>query len=49
MSFILRILVVAAICYGLSRLLSGVYVSDFWTAIIFAVVLAILDTFNQFW
>ena len=45
MGFILRILIVAAICYGLSRILSGIYVSDFWTAIIFAVVLAILDTF----
>jgi putative membrane protein len=45
MKFIIRILVIAAVSYGLSRVLSGIHVSDFWTAIIFAVVLAILNTF----
>ncbi len=45
MKFILRILVIAAVSYGLSRVLSGIHVNDFWTAIVFAVVLAILNTF----
>jgi putative membrane protein len=45
MKFIIRIIVIAAISYGLSRVLGGIHVSDFWTAIIFAVVLAILNTF----
>jgi len=45
MRFIIRIIVIAAISYGLSRVLSGIHVRDFWTAIVFAVVLAILNTF----
>ena len=45
MRFILRILVIAAVSYGLSKVLNGIHVSDFWTAIVFAVVLAILNTF----
>ena len=45
MRFIVRILVIAAISYGLSKVLSGIHVSDFWTAIVFAVILAILNTF----
>ncbi|HYJ37328.1 MAG TPA: phage holin family protein [Chitinophagaceae bacterium] len=45
MKFIIRILVIAAISYGLSRVLNGIHVADFWTAIIFAVVLAILSVF----
>jgi len=45
MKFIIRILFVALVSYGLARLLSGIHVNDLWTAIIFAVVLAILNTF----
>ena len=45
MKFIIRILVIAAVSYGLSRVLSGIHVTDFWIAIVFAVVLAILNTF----
>ena len=45
MRFIVRVLVIAAISYGLSKVLSGIHVRDFWTAIVFAVVLAILNTF----
>ena len=45
MKFIIRILVVALISYGLARILKGIHVSDLWTAIIFAVVLAILNAF----
>lgn len=45
MNFLIRIIIIAAVSYGLSRVLSGIHVTDFWTAIIFAVVLAILNTF----
>ena len=45
MKFILRILIIAAVSFGLSKVLSGIHVIDFWTAFIFAVVLAILNTF----
>jgi putative membrane protein len=45
MKFIIRILVIAAISYGLAKVLGGIHVSDFWTALVFAVVLAILNTF----
>jgi putative membrane protein len=45
MKFILRILIIAAVSFGLAKVLSGIHVVDFWTAFIFAVVLAILNTF----
>jgi putative membrane protein len=45
MKFIIRILVIAGVSYGLARVLNGIHVADFWTAIIFAVVLAILNVF----
>ena len=45
MKFILRILIIAAVSFGLAKVLSGIHVDDFWTALIFAVVLAILNTF----
>jgi len=45
MKFILRILIIAAVSFGLAKVLSGIHVIDFWTAFIFAVVLAILNTF----
>ncbi len=43
MNFIIRILITAAVAWGLSSLLSGVHVADFKTALIFAVVLAVLN------
>ncbi|MEO7445443.1 MAG: phage holin family protein [Ferruginibacter sp.] len=43
MNFIIRLLVTAAVAYGLSMLLSGVHIADFKTAIIFAIVLALLN------
>jgi len=45
MKFILRILIIAAVSFGLAKVLSGIHVLDFWTAFIFAVVLAILNNF----
>ena len=45
MNFLLRILVIAVVSFGLAYLLSGIQVADFWTALVFAVVLAILNIF----
>jgi putative membrane protein len=43
MNFLIKILVIAAVSFGLANVLNGVHVTDFWTALIFAVVLAILN------
>ena len=45
MNFLIRVLVVAAVSFGLAHLLGGVHVTDFWTALVFAVVLALLNMF----
>ncbi len=41
MNFLIRVLVVAAVSFGLAHLLGGVHVTDFWTAFVFAIVLAL--------
>lgn len=43
MNFILRLLISGIIVYVLSKILSGVHISDIGTAIIFALVLACLN------
>jgi putative membrane protein len=43
MNFIIRLLITAAVAYGLSTILSGVHIDDFKTAFIFALVLAVLN------
>jgi len=45
MKFIIRLLITAVIAYVLSRILTGVHIADFKTAVIFALVLALLNTF----
>ena len=45
MNFLIRILVIAAVSFGLAHVLNGVHVTDFWTALVFAVVLALLNMF----
>jgi putative membrane protein len=45
MNFIIRLLITAAVAYGLSMVLSGVHIPDFKDAFIFAIVLALLNTF----
>ena len=47
MNFLLKIVVIAAISFGLAHVLNGVHVTDFWTALVFAVVLAILNVFAK--
>lgn len=43
MNFIMRIIVTSIIAFGLSYILSGVHIDTFTTAILLAVVLAILN------
>jgi len=45
MNFLIRLLVTAGVAYGLSMLLSGVHIADYKTAIVFALVFAILNAF----
>ena len=45
MNFIIRILVIAGVSYGLAYILKGVNIDTFWTALVFAVVLAALNFF----
>jgi len=45
MRFLVRILVIAAVSYGLANVLSGIHIDTFWTAFVFALVLAILNIF----
>ncbi|HET6723343.1 MAG TPA: phage holin family protein [Chitinophagaceae bacterium] len=45
MNFLIRILVIAALTFGLSYILNGIHVDDFWTALVFAFVLALLNLF----
>lgn len=43
MRFIMRVLVSAIIAFGLSYVLKGVQIKEFFTAIVFALVLAVLN------
>jgi len=43
MNFIIRLIITAAVAYGLSTILTGVHINDFKTALIFALLLAVLN------
>ena len=43
MNFIIRLLVTAAVAYGLAYLLKGIHIDSYWTALVFALVLAIVN------
>ena len=45
MNIIIRLLITAAVAFGLSRVLSGVHIPDFKEAFIFAIVLGLLNIF----
>ncbi len=45
MNFIIRLLITAAVAYGLSMVLTGVHIPDFKDALVFALVLALLNVF----
>jgi putative membrane protein len=43
MNFLLRIVITAVVAFGLSAILPGIHIADFWTAIVLSIVLAILN------
>ena len=45
MNFIVRVFLIAAVSFALAQFLGGVHVTDFWTAIAFAIVLALINMF----
>ena len=45
MNFLIKILVIAGVSFGLAHVLKGIHIDTFWTAFVFAVVLAILNIF----
>jgi putative membrane protein len=45
MNFIIRILVVAAIALGLASIIPGIHINTYWTAVIVAIVLGLLNFF----
>lgn len=47
MNFLIKIVVIAAISFVLANVLGGIHVDTFWTALVFAMVLAILNVFAR--
>jgi putative membrane protein len=43
MKLLIRLLITALLVYTLANIMSGVHVNNFWTAIVFAIVLAVLN------
>ena len=43
MKFLQRILIIALVAFALAYVLAGVHVDSFWTALVFALVLAVLN------
>ncbi len=44
MNFIIRLIITGAVAFGLTSFLPGIHIDSFWTAIILALVLAILNS-----
>ncbi|MCO5235913.1 MAG: phage holin family protein [Chitinophagaceae bacterium] len=45
MNIIVRLLVSAAVVYGLAYLLKGIHIDSYWTALVFSIVLALVNFF----
>lgn len=45
MNFLLRILITGMVAFALANLLKGIHVDTFWTALVFALILAVLNVF----
>lgn len=43
MNFIIRILITALVAFGLTKVLSGVHINNFSSAIVFAIILSVLN------
>ena len=44
MNFIIRLIITGAVAYALTSFLPGIHINSFWTAVVLALVLAILNT-----
>ena len=44
MNFIIRLIITGAVAFGLTSFLPGIHIDNFWTAIVLALVLAILNS-----
>jgi putative membrane protein len=47
MNFLVKIFIIAALSFTLAHVLSGVHVDSFWTALVFAIILAVLNVFAK--
>ena len=47
MNLIIRLLITAAVAFGLTKVLSGVHLEDFGSAIIFAIVLGLVTRLSH--
>jgi putative membrane protein len=45
MNIVVRIIITAVVAFGLSYILDGIYINTFWTALVLAIVLALLNAF----
>lgn len=45
MNLLIRVIVIAALAYGLANIIPGVHIDTFWTAIVVAIVLGLLNFF----
>jgi putative membrane protein len=43
MNFLLRMVITAVVAFGLSYILPGIHIDTFWTALVLALVLAVLN------
>lgn len=43
MNFIIKLIVTAAVAFALSHVLKGIHIDTYWTALVFALVLAIAN------
>ncbi len=43
MNFIIRLLVTAAVAFGLAHLLKGIHIDTYWTALVFALIPALVN------
>lgn len=43
MNFLIRLLVTAAVAFGLAHLLKGIHIDTYWTALVFALILALVN------
>lgn len=43
MNFLIRILITGLVAFGLAKVLNGIHIDTLWTAIVFALILAVLN------